>query len=212
MPLNFKYALDKDIKNYRIISQAKYKGGNSKILDLFAKKFGDNLSDDNLSRFIKSFVDYNEINLEQKLVDFRSGWQLVEQEFIKRANAIFNYNLSINDITVYLTTNDRCGYSLAENYFFLTTLSKKPNVIIMHELLHFYTHYAFKYELEKLDSKKVYDIKESLTELLNLEFLDLIEGPDYGYEQHQKLRELIKDLWPKHKKLKIVVQEIISKI
>lgn len=212
MSLNFKYSLDKDVQNYQIISQAKYKGGNSKVLDLFAKKFGDSLTNNNLSRFIKSFIDYNKINLEQKLVDFQKHWQPIEQEFIKRANAIFTYNLPINNITVYLTTNDRCGYSFAENYFFLTALSKKPNVIIMHELLHFYTHYAFKDELEKLDSKKVYDIKESLTELLNLEFLDLAEGPDCGYKQHQKLRELVRDLWLKHKKLKTVVLEVTSKM
>lgn len=210
MPLNFKYDLNKDIENYRIIAQVKYKGGDSKILDLFAKKFGDNLTDHNLSQFIKGFVDYNKIDLEQKLADFQRQWQPVEQEFIRRANNIFGYDLSIDNITVYLTTIDRCGYFFAGSYFFLGVRSKKPKMVIMHELIHFYTLCVFKDELEKLNDKKIYDIKESLTELLNLEFSDLIEGPDDGYEQHQKLRQLVRQYWLKEKNIRKLFEVLVK--
>jgi hypothetical protein len=210
MPLNFKYDLNKDIENYRIIAQAKYKGGNSRVLDLFAKRFGDHLTDHNLSQFIKGLIDYNKIDLEQKLADFQRQWQLVEQEFIRRANAIFGYDLSLNNITVYLTTNDRCGYFFTGNYFFLRALSKRPKMIIMHELIHFYTLYVFKDELEKLNDKKSYDIKESLTELLNLEFSDLIEGPEDGYEQHQKLRQLVRQCWLKEKNIRKLFEVLVK--
>ena len=68
----------------------------------------------------------------------------------------------------------------------------------MHELLHFYTWYAFHDELmgHGVDEKRYNDIKESLTELLNLEFPDLMAGIlDKGYPQHAKTRQKVRELW-----------------
>ena len=63
----------------------------------------------------------------------------------------------------------------------------------MHELLHFYTHR--KYESLKIESKKFNDIKESLTVLLNTDFVSLTgKDQDTGYPQHQKMRAEIKEL------------------
>jgi hypothetical protein len=62
----------------------------------------------------------------------------------------------------------------------------------MHELLHFYTWHTFgKKLLDQGLLKLVYNnIKESLTEILNLEFSDLMGGKlDSGYPQHQAMRQ-----------------------
>ncbi len=208
MVLTFKYDPDKDIENYKIIHRAKYKGGESKILELYKRKFGEGLDYTNLSKFIKGLVEYNKIDLKKSAGGIEQSWLKIKDEFFKRMDKIFSSNLPIENFVVYLTTNDRCGYSLKGNYFFVTVFSKKPMMTIMHELLHFYTYYCFKGELEQMDSQKAYDIKESLTELLNLEFSDLLDGEDKGYQQHQQLRQLVKEAWQKKKDIRFVFDEL----
>ena len=100
-------------------------------------------------------------------------------------------------ITVYLTTSDKCGYSIENNYFFIGTETKCPKLTIMHELFHFYTWYLLRDDLREknINKKTYYDIKESLTEILNMEFSDLLDCTDKGYLQHEKLRVLVRNHW-----------------
>ncbi|OGZ38587.1 MAG: hypothetical protein A3F21_01165 [Candidatus Portnoybacteria bacterium RIFCSPLOWO2_01_FULL_38_39] len=83
----------------------------------------------------------------------------------------------------------------------------------MHELLHFYTRHAFgKKLLDEGLSKLAYnDAKESLTELLNLEFPDLLNGKsDNGYPQHKEMREKVRALWLKQKDISFLIQELVK--
>lgn len=43
------------------------------------------------------------------------------------------------------------------------------------------------------DEKKFEDLKEALTFLLNYEFKDSIENPDFGYPQHWELRKKLEE-------------------
>ena len=82
----------------------------------------------------------------------------------------------------------------------------------MHELLHFYTWHAFGKKLvdEGLSKLAYNDIKESLTELLNLEFSDLMGGKlDTGYPQHQEMRKKIKEVWKSEKDIDKLVLNLI---
>ena len=55
------------------------------------------------------------------------------------------------------------------------------------------------------------DVKESLTEILNLEFSDLMGGKlDSGYPQHKEMRQKIRSLWSDKKSIFLMVQELIS--
>ena len=82
----------------------------------------------------------------------------------------------------------------------------------MHELLHFYTWHAFgKKLIDEGLSRLVYnDIKESLTELLNVEFKDLLDGAvDKGYPQHQEIRAKIRNLWETEKDINKLVLNLL---
>ena len=59
-------------------------------------------------------------------------------------------------------------------------------------------------------SKLTYnDIKESLTELLNLEFSDLMNGKrDEGYLQHQDMRAEIQKMWLVQKDIKVIIEKL----
>lgn len=208
MLLNFEYLLGKDIENYKIIAGAEYKGGSSKVLEHYKNRFGDNMTDENIERFIKGLVDFNKLDVRQKLLDFQHQWGMVECEALRRLSAVFNVPQPWSRMSVYLTTNDRCGYSLAGQYFFMTVLSHSPVKVILHELLHFYTWHVFRDRLERLGGKKAYDLKESMTELLNLEFADLIESTDAGYPQHQALRELARRSWQGEKNIQKLFEDL----
>jgi len=67
-------------------------------------------------------------------------------------------------------------------------------MICVHEIIHLFTH---RYVKLTINPKAYNDYKESLTVLLNIEFRDLIESDDRGYEQHQLVRRFIADHYHK---------------
>ncbi len=77
------------------------------------------------------------------------------------------------------------------------------NSICLHELLHFYTHkFIEPIFLDAKQKKKFYDFKESLTFLLNIEFVNEMENmTDYGYKEHQNLRKELQQMWTKDKNI-----------
>lgn len=208
MILNFKYDLEKDVYNYLAIAGTKHKGGNSRVLDLFISKHPDWLNYDDIKKWIPSYVSYNNFDIDQKLISIQESWEKVETEFIKRANKIFEISFQLDKISAYLTTADRC--TIGDDYFFITIHGHQQNRIIMHELLHLYTYAIFENEFSKLNEKQIYDIKETMTELLNLEFSDLIEAPDSGYVMHTELRQKFSQLWQEEKDIKKAVGKLIE--
>lgn len=151
-------------------------------------------------------------NQQVKIVEKR--WREIELDFIKRVEKVFGISYPSPQITVYLTHNGRCTYNINENYFFVYISSEFSNNIIMHELLHFYTWHAFGQKLvdEGFSRAKYNDIKESLTELLNLEFTDLMNNKaDDGYPQHKEMRAEIRKLWLDKKHIEIIFRNLMPK-
>jgi len=159
------------------------------------------------------YIEENNINTETKVGTIKNTWILIENNFIKRVEEIFGIKYPKENIRVFLTTNSRCTYNTEEDYFFVNMQSKNTNPIIMHELLHFYTYQTFYKELEQRGISKLQynDIKESLTELLNIEFSNLMEGiEDKGYSQHTKMRNKVKETWLKTKNIRVLVNSLIG--
>jgi hypothetical protein len=210
MMLTFKYDLQKDIENYLVIANVKYKGGDSKVLNLFSNKFGNDLNEDNLRKFIDGLVDFNKIDIESAVAEINRKWRSLEETYAERADMIFGASCRPSDLLAYLTTNDRCSYNFEKEFFFVCVMAQKPLRIVMHELLHFYTIKHFSGKFKKMDSKLVYDIKESMTEMLNLEFADLLDSPDLGYPQHKAMRDVVCMVWEKTKNIDNVYDELIK--
>ena len=79
----------------------------------------------------------------------------------------------------------------------------------MHELLHFWTWWVFYDEVEsgRMTKECYNDVKESLTELLNIEFRDLLDGAhDDGYPQHQEMRAIVGKTWVQTRDIKQVFE------
>ena len=213
MQIIFSYNIDKDVENIIKGTKSVNNKKPTKFQNLFSEKYGDNFEVEKLKEFIREQDKNSNFDINKEIATVEKKWKIVEPIFIERAKTIFAISYPTLIIVVYLTHNERCTYNIEENYFFVKIGSEFSNNTIMHELFHFYTWHAFgKKMINDGISKLAYNnIKESLTELLNLEFSDLMGGKlDAGYSQHQVMREKIKKFWQEKKDISFLIGELVS--
>lgn len=212
MKLHIAYDIEKDIDNFIRGTNAVNSKKPTKFQIAFSEKYGDDFEAEKVKAFIEEQDKINGFDASKEIVAIEERWKIAEPIFIPRVEKIFGISYPAPIITVYLTHNERCTYNIEQNYFFVKIGSEFSNNTIMHELLHFYTWHAFgKKLLDEGLSKLAYnDIKESLTELLNLEFSDLMNGkPDVGYPQHQEMRAKIREMWLAKKEIAPIIQTLV---
>lgn len=213
MKLHFAYNIDKDIENFIKGTNATNSKKPTKFQISFSEKYGDNFETEKVKAFIEEQDKVSGFDANKEIVAVEARWKNAEPIFIERVEKLFGISYPAPIITVYLTHNERCTYNIEQNYFFVRIDSEFSNNTIMHELLHFYTWHTFgKKLLDEGLSKLAYnDIKESLTELLNLEFSDLMNGKrDEGYPQHQEMRATIKESWLIERKIPPIIEKLSS--
>lgn len=213
MRLHFVYTLKKDVENFIKGTKSINNKQPTKFQISFSEKYGQDFSPTRVAEFIEKINEETNFVPAKEISRIEEKWKTIASIFIERVEKIFDLVYPSPIITVYLTHNERCTYNLEENYFFVKIGSDYNNNIIMHELLHFYTWQAFGKRLLQggVSKSKYNDIKESLTELLNLEFSDLMnDKPDLGYPQHQELRSEIKKLWLAKHNLKEIINSILK--
>lgn len=206
--VEFKYDFDKDVSNFIAGTRAKNSSKPTKLQQSYIDVYGSDYAEVKVREFLKSYIPKLSFGATKSIELVERDWRKIEEQFITRTEQIFGISYPTPEITAYLTTNQRCTYNIQENYFFVYFASKSPNRTIMHELFHFYTWHAFHDNLIKsgISESQYNDEKESLTELLNIEFVDLMEGAhDDGYPQHAEMRLKVKELWSKTKNLRKVV-------
>lgn len=214
MKLFFVYDIDKDVENIINGTNALNSKKTTKFQDSFTDKHGKKFEVEKIKEFISEQDRMNDFDAKKEVIEMERRWKKIDENFIKKVELLFHISYPAPTITCYLTHNERCTYNIEQNYFFVKINSGFSNNTIMHELFHFYTWHAFGSRLvEEGLSKLAYnDIKESLTELLNLEFSDLLNGrPDNGYPQHEKMRTEVRKLWKKNKNVEKIVIEILKR-
>jgi len=133
------------------------------------------------------------------------SWGKIEKEYFRRLKKITKKEFPFKKINSFMTTAPMCPYSPNKKipYFYFQIFAGLPTILHTagHELMHIHLHNNGWWEkVEKtLGNKKTHDLKEALTELLNLEFHDLWIVEDKSYPNHIKLREYIKKQWKKEK-------------
>ncbi len=213
MKLNFTYHKEKDV--WCLLNKGK-SSINSPFPTLaytqLILSFGDNPSELNTGIFIDQYIQENEYNVSEYIKDCQKDFNFISKEYQQIAEKVFNVSLD-SEITVYLTVNNRCPYSIEQNWFFVSISKKIPTVTMMHELWHFYTWYKFGVTWEeKIGKQKYNEIKEALTVLLNIECKDLLpEGvTDMGYPQHAELREKILLWWSQNPDIEDIFEKSIK--
>lgn len=198
LKVHFKYDLDKDVDNFLLGTRSVNNSTPTKLQRLYIEKHGNAYSPETVRIFIKTYAQDNRLNLSGLATSVERGWLPIEESFISRTEKLFGLKYPVESIIAYLSINSRCTYNIQDGYFFVFMNINSSNAYIMHELLHFYTWHAFHDELmgQGIVEKQYNDCKESLTELLNLEYVDLMRGViDDGYAQHAEMRKKVRELW-----------------
>ncbi|MDO8590138.1 MAG: hypothetical protein Q7R69_02600 [bacterium] len=211
MRVEFAYDLDKDVENFAKTLNSVNNKEHTAFHRLYIEKRGQDFKPDLVKKFIKEHTI--NIDIPAVIAEIENNWLPIHEKFIERAEKIFGIKYPLEKITAYLTTNNRCSYNTKENYFFVYLKNKSSNRTIMHEIFHFYTWHLFYKKLfdQGVSKEKYNDIKESLTELLNLEFSDLLDGAvDYGYQRHQEMRAKVRDMWNSDKNLHKIINVLIK--
>ena len=213
LKVHFTYDLEKDVENFLRGTQSINNKAPTELQRLYIEKHGTIYNFEIVRNFIETYIQNSHIDLSSFVTAMERSWRPIEENFISKTEKLFGTTYPVESITAYLSTNSRCTYNIQGSYFFVFLNAKSPNAYTMHELLHFYTSYAFHDELVRqgLDEKRYNDIKESLTELLNLEYVDLMRGiVDEGYPQHVAMRKKVRALWLATKDLRKTVLGITT--
>ena len=207
MNLHFSYDLQKDIENYQKASQSENNRKPTRMQALYIAEQGESFEEKKLEAFITTYIDKQKLDLIAATEQIKTAWQPYQQEFLKRIESMFGVVSPLEAIQVFLTTDTRCSYNIEQGYFFVSVSRPFQNKTIMHELLHFWTWWKFHEEVEskRITDQHYNDVKESLTELLNVAFSDMLgEAHDDGYPQHQKMREIVRQTWLETRDIKKV--------
>ena len=91
-----------------------------------------------------------------------------------------------------------------------------PIRILLHELLHFqFIHYWRNNPdsaISRLNNEQFEYIKESLTMVLDEDFLPLIDKIDKGYDMHKEFRKELSDFWKTNKNFDKLVEFGLGKL
>ncbi len=197
---------DLDIENH-LINLWTYKNKNHSFTAKQSERYEKllKLSPAAQRRFIAKEIDWRYSPSRKKMLnvlakDMNVAWAKMEKDFIRRIEKVHDRPFAFSSIRGVLSCGDWFGYNVparvfAANMFRNTFAGGTDNAT--HELMHFmfHTYYQKTCEEQGLSGQQIWDIKESLTVLLNLEFDDLRFGKDIGYPGHEELRDVIQKAW-----------------
>lgn len=141
---------------------------------------------------------YKKKDINQKKKELQNILDQYQVEIFSRIRKVTGKKVYRKNFTCFLTTFPRAPYNYHRGYIWLPIIRPKETFIrtFVHELLHFQTYAYWQNRcLKKLTEEEFENLKESLTIILNEEFMDLIKWPDKGYPIHENLREALLKFW-----------------
>jgi hypothetical protein len=213
MHVQFRYDVGQDAENFIKSLNSKNRTKPTRFQRAYEQVYGSNYDATNVIAFIGQYLAINNIDTAERQADIEGSWAIYDSEFVARADAIFQLESSFWPIAGYLSTNSRCTYEIATGKFFLYQSATSPIAYVAHELFHFYTWYALHEKLVRrgVSAKDYNDFKESLTELLNMEFLDIMrDEPDRGYPQHAEMRARIRRQWQRQPRMDRLIETVFG--
>jgi len=154
---------------------------------------------------------YKEHDKELRLIskEVQSLFTQYGQEACILMEDVTKHPLYRKSFTCFLTTFPRCPYSFQKGYVWLCASwpAKCYLGTFLHELLHFqfFAYYQNRKTVKKLSLEQKEILKESLTVILNNEFLPYLCQKDKGYIPHQALRKQLSKFWSQNKNLDALI-------
>lgn len=130
------------------------------------------------------------IDMTKKERHFAEALNKEKERYLKKMEQLTQHSIPYPQITCFLTTLPRCPYNWEKWQIRIYYKADNPVGIFLHETLHFQFHWRYRNhpKVQLLSQEQFWELKESLTFLLNHEFKEYIEYPDKWYPQHQELR------------------------
>jgi len=171
--------------------------------DLYEKILKSTSQEEARAEVAKSIEKYYEKG--DKLIsiaeDINKEWSKMESEFIKKLEEVHGFPFKYDSIKGVLSSASKFGYNTGNDWFATSMFRNKFGAIdtATHELMHFMFHKYYDQVCKEkgLSENQMWDVKESFTVLLNLEFDNFRFQQDGGYTPHAKIREAIKESWLK---------------
>lgn len=174
-----------------------------KLLDLILKanrKKAESLIYNHLVSHPKRIL--RQLTIREQLVSLERVWKKIESRYFKRLERVTSKPIFIREFKCYLTTGFMCPHDPKDNSFMVSLWHSIPwNITtICHEIFHLqFLHYYERYCRKFISEKKLDDLKEALTFILDADFKDLLLCKDKGYPAHRKLRRELKKVWEEDK-------------
>ena len=160
---------------------------------------------------VNKFLPANQEFIKKQVEIFQQRWSKINGTYFQRLGEILNIKISTDNLyTAFLTQAGSCPFNTRESWFMVRINDEDVNNVVCHEIMHieFERAYGMYCRNLGLPVNLFEDTREALTTLLNEEMSDILPHPDYGYKEHQELREEIKKLWNKEKDLKYLLDKI----
>jgi len=215
MKLNFTYNREKDV--WCLLNKGKSSNNSPFPTEVYKKliaSVGENPDEQATSVFIDHYISENNYSVPKYVEDCQRDFSRISKDYEAIAEKTFGSSLD-KEIIAYVTINNRCPYSIEQNWFFISISKKSPTLTIMHELWHFYTWYKFGIVWEEKIGKEKYNtVKEALAVLLNIECKVLLpeNTEDKGYPQHKELRENILTWWDENPNIEYIFEKAVKSI
>lgn len=205
--------MENDMKNIWDKCNKKPQYGNFKINPklekiCIGKKFEE--AKPELEKYLKLTYDSPYVETFKKVM--QELWDKIEVQFFDRMDSLMKKEYK-KEIKSYITTLSICPYNPQEPSFMVSLFYPLQSALLTcgHEIMHLYFHEFFWDDVEKkLGQKKTGDLKEALTVLLNIEFIDLWLTKDSGYDEHKELREFISKTWKEEKDFETLLDKCVS--
>lgn len=188
--IQVKYDMLMDEANYKYSlidkSYPTYGRSDVKVLPFFADELRiliDSVDDKNKKmRIVEAYLDKhykNKYLFNQSAKNLEEAWNLISNGYTSRLLKYFEITkYAPEPVTCYLTTLKLCPYDRVKRYFYTSCFTHIFDQVytMMHELMHiiFLDNYEDYLISRGLSKQSILDINESLVELLNLEFSDLL--------------------------------------
>ena len=120
-----------------------------------------------------------------------------------------------NDFTGFITTFPRGPYDTGRGYIWMIydKTDERQIKAFIHELLHMQFEHYYKEKLLKLINEEQFSfLKESMTIIINKEFLHITSEQDRGYPIHQEFRKYLLNLWEHRQNFPQFISEAVKHV
>ena len=145
------------------------------------KGVSENDTEEIIRPYLEKKYQHNKETMDDAVLKMNKFLNEQKEELFKAMEKLTRHPIEYKIFTIYLTTLNRCPYNWHKGTIRMVD-TKKPEYrgkiwrgIFAHELLHMQTHRYYENEkpMSSLSERQFNDLKESLTFLLNYEFVGI---------------------------------------